>query len=138
MVRRHGGRVVDHPSMSFTFFPQKLSFANEFEKQILIASGFQLDAQTFVIIAGDPKSLRVTKFIASKSNNIAKPQWLVRALGSEEPLKCLIKFTPDDMVFATDKLQEEFAAESDIYDSCDTEPMDIDDELAGKSDNEPE
>lgn len=75
------------------------------------------------------------KHIASKLYNIAKPEWLVRALGSNEPLNCLIKFTPDDMVFATEKLQEEFAVEDDIYDSYDTEPMDIDAEF--NRDNQP-
>lgn len=82
-----------------------------------------------MVIIGKPKTLPAIKLIESKSNNIAKPEWLVRALGSNEPLNCLIKFTPDDMVFATEELQEEFAAEDDIYDSHDTEPMDIDAEF---------
>lgn len=65
------------------------------------------------------------KFVNKKENNIAKPQWLVRALGSDKPLASLIKFTPNDMVFATAALQEEFAVELDAGDETYTEPLDI-------------
>lgn len=54
-----------------------------------------------------------------KECNIATPQWLVRALGSEQPLSELIKFQASDMVFATDTLQAQFNAESDIADDVD-------------------
>lgn len=88
-----------------------------------------------MVIIGKPKTLPAKKHIESKSYNIAKPEWLVRALGSNEPLNCLIKFKPDDMLYATEELQEEFAAEDNIYDSYDTEPMDVDEEF--NRDNQP-
>lgn len=93
---------------------------------------------TFVVVAGQPKILRVEKFIKKKEYNIATPQWLVRALGSESPLTELIKFTPSDMIFATEKLQQHFNDEldmaEDVYE-CDTpeiifnEPTDVIDDI---------
>lgn len=61
--------------------------------------------------------------------DIAKPEWLVRALGGDQPLSSLIKFTPDDMLFATDQLQQKFAADDF---NCNTEPMDSNDNLIDK------
>lgn len=79
-----------------------------------------------MIIVGNPKSLRAKEFIDKKQYNIATIQWLVRALGSDKPLKSLIKFTPNDMVFATPALEEQFATGLDADDETDTEPMNYD------------
>lgn len=76
-----------------------------------------------MLIAGNQNTLNVKKFINKKVHNIATPQWLVRALGSDKPLNQLIKFTPNDMVYATAALQEQFAAELDAGDETDTEPL---------------
>lgn len=43
-----------------------------------------------------------------KKYNIAKSEWLTRALGSTEPLERLIEFTRDDMICATDDLERRF------------------------------
>lgn len=91
--------------------------------KIIIPLVVFLGPKTFVVIAGEPKTLRVTQLIKKAIYDIATPQWLIRALGSDEPLTHLIKLTPGDIVFATDKLKEQFDAEADIYDECDTEPM---------------
>lgn len=67
------------------------------------------------------------KFIDRKIWNIAKVEWLERALGSERPLHELINFTPNDMVYTTVELQEQFDAELDNDDYFETPPMNFDD-----------
>lgn len=57
---------------------------------------------------------------------MAKKGWLVEALGSEQPLTELKKFTADDMVYATDTLQRQFDAEVNEDEDFETPPMDFD------------
>lgn len=95
---------------------------SSFEIQFLNHSG----DKTFVIIAENPKMLQVSQWIASKMYNIAKPDWLYRALGSNKPIEKLIKFTRDDMLFATDSLKQKFDEDLELFDECDTQPMDED------------
>lgn len=78
------------------------------------------------MIAGDKTTARVEDFIKKGLYNIASPQWLVRALGSDKPLTKLIKFTPSDMVFATPTLKEQFDMEMDMCDEVDTPPLNFD------------
>lgn len=80
--------------------------------------------KTFVVIADNPKMAQVAGFIKSKKYNIAKSEWLTRALGSDKPVTTLIKFTRNDMLFATDDLQQQFDADSQRFDECDTQPID--------------
>lgn len=94
MVRRHGGKVV--------------TYANQY---------------TFVIIVGRPETKQAQDYIKKAQNNIAKPEWLIRALGSDKPLKNLIKFTPNDMVYALPSLQQEFDADLDAGVETDSEPL---------------
>lgn len=84
---------------------------------------FTSDSKTFVIIVANPKTLNAKKFINAKIYNVAKPQWLVRALGSDEPLTKLIQFKPDDMFFATETLKAQFAEEVDEYDDSEAPHM---------------
>lgn len=80
--------------------------------------------KTFVVIAENPKMLRVSMIIKENKYNVAKPDWLKRALGSKEPITTLLKFTPEDMLFATEDLKEQFNADADQYE-CDTPPMEF-------------
>ena len=82
-----------------------------------------LDSKTFVIIAPNPTSINAQKFKSKNQWNIAKKGWLVEALGSDRPLTELKKFTADDMVYATDALQEQFAAELNEDEDFETPPM---------------
>ncbi|XP_031627272.1 DNA ligase 4 [Contarinia nasturtii] len=93
MVERHGGKVVDHPNSS-----------------------------TYVTIIGNEKTAKAKPLIKLKRYNIAKPKWLVRALGSDQPLIKLIDFTPDDMVYATEALQRKFE-EMEEDDEMETAPL---------------
>lgn len=76
--------------------------------------------KTFVVIADNPKMLRVDMIIKENKYNVAKPEWLKRALGSDQPLTKLIEFTPDDMLFANDQLIHQFDADEF---ASDTQPM---------------
>lgn len=86
---------------------------------------FPTDPKTFVIVVNNPKTPRAQEMIRKFANqcNIVKIEWLVRALGSAEPLTNLIKFTPNDVIFATPALQDQFDAELDTDDENDSEPM---------------
>lgn len=68
--------------------------------------------KTFVVITDNPKMARVTMLINEKKYNIAKTDWLKRALGSDQPLDTLIKLTRNDMHFATESLEKQFDADS--------------------------
>lgn len=70
---------------------------------------------------------RVAKLIRENIYNIAKPEWLKRALGSVQPLTELIKLTQNDMLFATESLKKQFDADSTPNYDNDTEPMDFSD-----------
>ncbi|XP_055298259.1 DNA ligase 4 [Sitodiplosis mosellana] len=94
IVKRHGGKVVGYPNL-----------------------------RTFVIIAPNPKSINAGKFIEKKQYNIATKEWLIEALGSDQPLTELKKFTAADMVFATEELKEQFDAELDENDDFETPPI---------------
>lgn len=61
----------------------------------------------------NPKSINTIRFIKEEKYNIAKKDWLVRALGSDKPLTELIKFTPDDMIYATKALAKELENDDD-------------------------
>lgn len=71
----------------------------------------------------NPKSARAQPILKMKDHNVAKVEWLKRALGSDKPLTKLIKFTKDDMHFITPALQHEFDAELNAGDETDSEPM---------------
>lgn len=77
--------------------------------------------KTFVVIADNPRMLRVEMIIKENKYNVAKSEWLKRALGCDQPLTKLIELTPDDMLFATDTLKQQF--DEDDF-STDTQPMD--------------
>lgn len=64
---------------------------------------------------------RIAGFIKEKKYNIAKPEWLERALGSDKPLTHLIDFTRDDMLFATESLAQQFD-NLDLYGEGNTQP----------------
>lgn len=68
---------------------------------------------------------QVAAFIRSKKYNIAKSEWLRRALGSDKPLTALIKFTPNDLLFVTEQLQQQFDADPVQFDEYDTPPVDL-------------
>lgn len=74
--------------------------------------------------------------IDKKCHNVAKPEWLVRALGSDKPLTELIQFTPDDMIFATNALQEQFVAESDMDNDSETSSLIVHQNLSQSHDQE--
>lgn len=74
-----------------------------------------------MVIADNPNMFRVKLIIKENKYNVAKSDWLKRALGSDEPLVKLLEFTPDDMLFATEELKQRF--EADEF-SSDTQPMD--------------
>lgn len=82
-----------------------------------------LGVKTFVVIADNPKMLRVSMLIKDNIYDIAKSEWLKRALGSDQPLTTLIKLTRNDMLFATDSLEKQFDADSELYDESETPPM---------------
>lgn len=72
---------------------------------------------------------RVAGFIKSKRYNIAKSEWLKRALGSEKPISKLIKFKRDDMIFATESLAQQFDTDSELLDDdADAPPLNADDQ----------
>lgn len=78
-----------------------------------------------MVIADNPKIGQVPGFIKSKKYNIATSDWLKRALGSDQPLTDLLEFTRNDMLFATEHLQQQFDADSERFE-CDTQPADLD------------
>lgn len=71
--------------------------------------------------------MRVKQLIQKKQYNIAKPDWLVRALGSNKPLTKLMELKRSDMIFATESLEQQFNADSEKHDEFDydTQPMDF-------------
>lgn len=119
MIRRHGGNIVCTEGKCLFVF-QKSAFFKSLSNGIFIYLG----PKTFVVIANDPLMARVAMIIKGNKHNIAKSDWLKRALGSDKPLTTLAKFTPDDMLFATESLKNQFDAEQ--CDENDTEPMDLD------------
>lgn len=87
-----------------------------------------LDSKTFVIIAGNPKSINVRDYKRNYNVNIATTDWLRRALGSDQPLTELIKFTPNDIIHATEELKAQFEAEAPQVDqNSETPPMNYED-----------
>lgn len=85
MVLAHGGRIVENPS-----------------------------AKTFVCVAGSLTN-RVTKLKNLRLYNIAKVEWLCRALAGDDVRTKLLDFNRTDMHSHTDELEFEFQQKFDIY-----------------------
>lgn len=101
MVRKHGGETVKSPS-----------------------------DKTFVCIAAT-KSFRVLSYMDEGKGNkkketydIAKVEWLLKAMQSDTPLDRLLPLHPSDMLHITDKLQQQFDQEFDPYGDSYTKPVD--------------
>ncbi|KAJ6639658.1 DNA ligase 4 [Pseudolycoriella hygida] len=81
--------------------------------------------RTFVCIAAT-ESLRVTKLKEIQMCNIATVNWLVRAVGANVPLKKLISFHPNEMIFCTEETGIEFQRKYDIFSDSFTKKVSTD------------
>lgn len=75
-------------------------------------------------------------YITTQKYNIAKVDWLIKALATDEPLTKLQEFHPNDMIFTTEKLKLEFIDKFDAYGDSYTIPTSEDEvrELVDKMD----
>lgn len=97
MVLQHGGKVVANPH-----------------------------TDTYVCVAAT-ESLRVKSWKQTGKYNIATVAWLVKALQSQHPLERLIPLSPNDMIFSTDALKQQFRTDFDEFGDSYDEPLDCDD-----------
>lgn len=69
-------------------------------------------------------TLRIETLISTGKYNFAHVNWLLKALQSDVPQEELLPFNPNDMLYATNEMKEDFRKRFDQFGDSYTTPVD--------------